>query len=659
LNDDVNTLQNGLVERKASELNATGSAATPLAVDPAALWRTVLRSSFDPIILVNAEGIIQAVSDSVERVFGWPSDALIGESLKRFIPLRRDDVEDVCADTNTPLGYRAQSNQTCEMQAVRKDGTVIPVELSICEVPAEPDHDRLFTCIVRDLSRRRQIERSLRESERRLREILEKIELVGVMLDTSGNIIFCNDYLLHLTGWAREELLGCSWFERLIPECDYEQILEIFRQSTAGGNFYPHHENDILTRDGERRTIAWSNVCIRDIDGTIVGVTALGVDVTAQRSAEARLAEHQQNLEQLVDEKVKELAQSQSRLRMADRLASIGTLATGLGHDMYNMLLPARCRLDALMRQQLPDDLAEEITGIRESVEQLHRLSKGLRFLAKNPEDRAESSEATVLHEWWQQVGPLLKRGVPKHATLHCEIPDDLPPVAVASHQIMQIALNLLINAGEAVRRHGNVRIWARKSEDPEAPGVQFGVTDDGLGMTEQVRRRAMDPFFTTKKRGLSTGLGLSLVHSIADAIGSHVHIDSAPGEGTTVSLTLPVQKENTGDAGAAGESHGHAVVRLHDPRTAGVVTMLLQAEGYEVLQHESEKGGADNAALLVTEGDATGVEDARQFLARDENRRVVVLTANGETVSLDGPTIVADRNDIGELRRAVSEATH
>lgn len=139
-----------------------------------------------------------------------------------------------------------------------------------------------------DAAERRRAERELRESERRFREMLETVSLIAVMLDTQGNITFCNDFLLELTGWRREEIVGQNWFDRFIPPG--LEVKQMFFETLARNIPFPaHYENEILTRHGERRLVSWTNTALRDLAGDIVGVASLGEDITKRRQAEEAL----------------------------------------------------------------------------------------------------------------------------------------------------------------------------------------------------------------------------------------------------------------------------------------------------------------------------------------------------------------------------------
>jgi diguanylate cyclase (GGDEF)-like protein/PAS domain S-box-containing protein len=138
-----------------------------------------------------------------------------------------------------------------------------------------------------DVTAERKAKESLRESERRFSEMLANVDMISVMLDTEGRITYCNEYLLRVTGWAREELIGKKWFEVVIPS-DAEGMPELFASLLANEPEAWHHENEIMTRTGERRLIRWNN-SILQAGSVVVGTASIGEDITEQKHAEIRI----------------------------------------------------------------------------------------------------------------------------------------------------------------------------------------------------------------------------------------------------------------------------------------------------------------------------------------------------------------------------------
>ena len=375
---------------------------------------------------------------------------------------------------------------------------------------------------------------------------------------------------------------------------------------------------------------------------------------------EAELARHRDHLEQLVEERTAELEASYAQLRTSERLASIGTLAAGLGHDMKNLLFPMRCRLDVVQTLDLPGDAREELDSVRASLEYLQRLSRGLRLLSLDPADAEASDETTRITDWWGEVGGLVERSLPAEAHFTAEISDDTPPASVPPHLLTQAVLNLVVNAGEALTGPGEVRLTIERAHD----AVVVRVSDTGNGMTPDVRERVLDPFFTTKRRGLSTGLGLSLVHAVVRAADGEIDIDSAPGRGAVFTLTLPIAGVDAVTDDAAPPTTAtpieHAVVTLDDPRLASFASAVLTAAGTRVERAESLNGFTSPSLWVTDTLSHTGSDDAARFLADDPRNRIVALGAPVHDTRL-GPRVVHldTRSGADHVRGALLDALH
>jgi len=378
----------------------------------------------------------------------------------------------------------------------------------------------------------------------------------------------------------------------------------------------------------------------------IGGVTFYGHRLAGQVRREAAYTER------VIEERTAELAASNEQLRLAERLASIGTLSAGLGHDMNNVLFPIRCRLDVL--EGVTDDPAarEELALIRRSVAYLQQLSDGLRLLARDanaPDDGVGRRGSTHLESWWSEVEPLMRTALPKRARLEAEIAPDLPDAVIEPHQLTQVVFNLVVNAGEAIEGDGVVRVWTRAGGDGGA-AVVIGVSDTGEGMTEETRRRALDPFFTTKKRGLSTGLGLAVVHAVVNAAGGSIDIASAPGEGTTITITLPAVAPQRGEQDAAPI----AALAIGDERIASFVSGVLRASGYEPRRVAAGEPPDPRAALCVCDHALTP-ESVRRHAAVDPRLRFVVY-GDGDAARWRGlpVSVVSTEGGVQALRAAI-----
>lgn len=488
---------------------------------------------------MNAGGVIQSASDSVETVFGWTAAELFGRNVKMLIPEPRRSALDRYLDRYRNSDGIEALQRTRIFDAIRKDGTPLQIELSMSRADLPAQLAPYFIGIIRDVG--------------------------------------------------------------------------------------------------------------KEID--------IGVD-----SASVRV-----RLQQLVTEQTRALATANLRLQLSDRLASLGTLAAGLGHDMNNILLPIRARLNALEHTGISNAALGHVSAVRQSISYLQHLSEGLHFLSANPEGEGSgpSVEGTTdLRHWWEQVGDLLRKVLPQRVKLETSFPKGLPEVQTAPHWLTQAMLNLLVNAAESIpaeRAKPRVKVEAKASED--GLSVRLSVTDNGRGMSVDIQRRAFDLFFTTKARGMGTGLGLPLVRKVAMRAGGDAEITSVIGKGTTVTLTLPTASDQALARGKRPAASRLAAVSIRNARSRALVSQILLGAGYRVVE-DMKSAGPGRASIWVTAPTPAAYAEAarwRKGRAGGAGRAIVLLGAPSAGVRDKWAglraSVIEPPGDFMAMRLAIGEA--
>jgi signal transduction histidine kinase len=236
-----------------------------------------------------------------------------------------------------------------------------------------------------------------------------------------------------------------------------------------------------------------------------------------------------------------------SAARAKARLATLGTLAAGLGHDVNNMLIPMEVSLDEIEHVVPPQQAEPALKSLRGTVMQLRGLVKGLRGMAVD--DPAATPGQTRLDEWWEAAAAPYTWALPRGVRLRTEGLQDpsLAPVAVPGHALMQAVFNLVQNAAEAMKARGG-SIWVEAKPGPNNT-VELRVRDDGPGMDSDTLARCTEAFFTTKPKEEASGLGLALVRTAVERHGGALTIESTPGKGCACTLALPVARAATAPA--------------------------------------------------------------------------------------------------------------
>jgi PAS domain S-box-containing protein len=243
-----------------------------------------------------------------------------------------------------------------------------------------------------DVTARREAEQALRASEELWRTVLENIPAIVATVDAGGAVVFANRFLLDLTGWTWDEVHGADYFDTFLPETEREEVrrllLAMMREGATGDD--STHENDIVTRDGRRRSVLWSNVLSFDAEGRATGITGLGVDLTERKAAEAALRESEQRLRA----SEQRLRASETHFRAFFEEASVGMATTSpskgwleVNDALCGMLGYSRDELAELTWAELthPDDLGLDVTQFERMVRgQIDGCALDKRFVRKD-----------------------------------------------------------------------------------------------------------------------------------------------------------------------------------------------------------------------------------------------------------------------------------
>jgi len=486
-----------------------------------------------------------------------------------------------------------------------------------------------------------------------------------ITMNGGGVIQSASDSIEQVFGWTPTELFGRN-VKMLIPEprrSALDRFLDRYRNGDATKTLQRSRRFDALRKDGTGLQIELS-VSRADLpvsaEPFFIGIIR---DVGQQIDIGPDSAEERERLTRLIVEQTRALATANLRLQLADRLASLGTLVAGLGHDMNNVLLPVRARLDALEHAGINSAARDHVTAVRRSIGYLQHLSDGLHFLAidpDGPDSRVGEEGTTDLVRWWGQVGTLLQKAIPQNVKLRASLPDRLPVVKIAQHWLTQAMLNLIVNAGESMpkaRRAAQVMIWAKKSDDGRM--VKLGVTDNGRGMSQAIQRRAFDLFFTTKSRGMGTGLGLPLARKVAARAGGDVQITSAPGKGTTVTLSLPAMSRGDARAGLGGTEGRSAMISVRDLRTAALISHVILKAGLKL--RPAENGGPGKSDLWITEPSPRALAAAVRWRKDRVSRSIVLLGrpagSSQKRWKALGAWVIDPVDDFLAIRRTLAQA--
>lgn len=256
--------------------------------------RAQLRNIFEHadagIHLLDPSGGITFSNQRWAGMLGETAENLVGKNLSDFI--YKNDIPYSRHLFETLISGETDRYQL-ELRYKRQDGSIFWGNLSAIPILKENGELESIVNFVNDITEKKQTEKVLRETERRFREILEKIYLFAVMLDNQGRVTFCNDHFLSATGWYKNEVLGQNWFEFFLPS-EMAQRSQEYTRALEQGTLVSRHENEILTRSNQTLLVAWSNIILRDENGIVIGSASIGEDITERYRAQQ--AENEQRL---------------------------------------------------------------------------------------------------------------------------------------------------------------------------------------------------------------------------------------------------------------------------------------------------------------------------------------------------------------------------
>src|SRR5437588_5432629 len=255
------------------------------AVSQLSLQTTALETAADAILITNAAGVILWINGAFTRETGYSAEEAIGRTPSILKPEEKGD--EFCGRlAETVLSGRTFRGESADR---RKDGTIYYNEHTVTPVCLADGTITHFVAVMHDITERKRAEDELRESERRFRDILDNLELISIMLDEQGRLIYCNDYFLRLSGWSREEAIGADWFDAFIAPDQRDQMRQLYKRLLTDQEYERHYTSEIVTRSGQRRLIHWNNSLVYSASKKVVGVASIAEDITDRAQLEKQL----------------------------------------------------------------------------------------------------------------------------------------------------------------------------------------------------------------------------------------------------------------------------------------------------------------------------------------------------------------------------------
>ncbi len=457
------------------------------------------------------------------------------------------------------LEYRVVHRDTGQVRYIRDHGT--PVFGDCGKITR---YDGVFS----DITRLKEAEEKAWKSEKRYRELANRLPQIVFETDADGRLTFVNDRAFTAMGYSHEDFgRGLNILQMIVPaerERAKEGLSRVTRREGPGYNDYT-----MLRKDGSTfPAIIYNEPIITD--GNLQGFQGIVTDITERKKAEA------------------EREKLERRAQVSSHLASIGEMASGIAHEINNPLTSVIGFSSLLMEKDIPDEMKEDARIINEGAERVAEIVNRLLAFSRQHKPQRSLTDINAVIENTLALRKYSLETSNIEVTLSLE--HGLLQTVADAGQLQQVFMNIIINAETEMKQaHGRGSLTVKTEHEDDIIRISF--QDNGPGIAEENLEKIFNPFFTTRKVGEGTGLGLSLSYGIIAEHNGKLYAKSQPGQGATFFIELPVildewQEKDFSpveEKETAGETGGRILVMDDEPTVLSLIGRIISGEGYGV----------------------------------------------------------------------------
>jgi len=464
------------------------------------------------VYMSTPEGKLLEVNPALVRILGYSKEELLS------LPPRELNADSEAEDPVLGRGdSQSGSTRTREVKLRRKDGGVAVCVDTSTGVMEGGKVVRYQGTLV-DVTERRALERELKRQEEFRRHLLESFPDLILVFDLKGRYTFVSPRIAELLGYGPEHLMGKSVDD---ADATAPQLAELYRGVASGKSALASSEYGTRHRDGSWRTMLGVASPLLDAEGKLAGVIISVRDVTIEKKMEQQIIQ-------------------------SERLAAMGQMIGGFAHELNNPLTVILGNAELLQEMDTSPGAQKPIAALRQEARRAADLVRNLQDFARPPAPgRCQVNLNELVQRTVQMQSYALRKG---NITVDFLPEPSIPAIVADPNQLMQVFLNLVLNAEQAIREaceKGTIRVRLERKRE----SVQILFQDDGPGIAPENMQHIFDPFFTTKRPGRGTGLGLSICKTVLREYGGNIEAADAPGGGAVFTITLPLTK------GAAAEA--------------------------------------------------------------------------------------------------------
>ncbi|NIM18847.1 MAG: PAS domain S-box protein [Candidatus Latescibacteria bacterium] len=509
-------------------------------------YRKMIEKAYDAIFTVDASTAkILEANPKAEEITGYAVEELVGMNVWDVHPPEEEGAVKELFDRVSETGV----GECNELHFLKKDGSQVVVDISASVVAY--DDKKVIQRICRDVTSRRELEKKNEFQRRYYEQIFDLVPIgLGVKkdVDTDPKVDFENKMLRDMFYGDLEDTFHIRWHQSpalmAVPTKSYLEETGAYAEerSYPDGRIFLFTLNYFMNEEG-----SWCEV-------------AIAQDITSRKRLQEKLIKANEELEDKVEERTKELRQKQAQLIQAEKMAALGNLVAGVAHEINTPLGAMISNNDVTIRSMeklhgiidKPEVASmihehEEIQKLLECIDEMsvvtrtagRRLSKIVNSLRRFARlDEAELDTVNV-HEGLDSTLTLVHHELKNRVEVHKEY-GDIPKVTCYPNQLNQVYMNILVNASQAIEDKGDVFIRTYQRDG----SIVIEFRDSGRGIPKENLKRIFDPGFTTKGTGVGTGLGLSIVYQIIEDHKGQIEVESEVGKGSTFRIILPIARE-------------------------------------------------------------------------------------------------------------------
>jgi len=592
-------------------------------------YQSIIENVNEAIILLSADHRILTWNTTAEKIFGLKKHQIIGKTAQEVSLRNVDERGDLIPYRDYPSRRSLRNGEPVRGEVIgvpQPDGGLMWISFNTNPLFREGE-DRPYAVAISgtDITKLKKVQEKLAESEKKFRQILNSVnDGILVIHAETGRIQDVNDRASVLFGCSKEDLLGA----------------DLGLLSSGSGPWTLERATDLIQRARHEKPqiFAWQG---RHKNGSTFPV-------------EVALTATVMNGEDCVIAAIRDITERkhlEEQLLQAQKMESLGTLASGIAHD-FNNILQGVSGYVSLMADSCytPDKSLDYLGKIQDIVQRGSNLTRNMLTFSRS--DKAEFQNID-LRDPVNSAMHIIKHTIPKQIHIDLNLPSEPCPTVADPTQIEQVIINLVTNARDAIGQAPAGKVDIVLSGEDHS--LVLSVSDNGVGMDQATVDKIFDPFFTTKEIGQGTGLGLSTIYGIIHRHDGHIQVNSQKGQGATFRIVLPVREWHTqgqefGREPTAGQSVDSKTLLIADDEdmVRETIKELLEPYGLHILEasdgheamdvYERHSQSIDVVLLDLGMPKKSGEQCLRDFLKINPGVKIIVSSGYSTNPVMESP---------------------